>query len=151
MPNITNVHTHMCVHTRICGRTNAHTLARACLHIRVGRQSNFTTVTIVQQRIKIVNTIIIVLNVIKIMCTQVSYCSACIIMQQVHLSILEKIFYYNVQVRKWSGLQCSSKLNIGMKYTLQSIIIHSNITSTTITIVVESTIIIMIVDQLSRQ
>ena len=47
----------------------------------------------------IVNTIMIVPNVIKIMCTKVSYCNVCVIMQQNHLSILEKIMYFNVQVR----------------------------------------------------
>ena len=45
-----------------------------------------------------VNTITIVLNVFKIMCMYVSYCNVCIIMQQIYLSILEKIFYFNVQV-----------------------------------------------------
>ena len=46
----------------------------------------------------IVNTITIVPNVIKIMCTKVSYCNVCVIMQQDHLSTLEKIKYFNVQV-----------------------------------------------------
>ena len=43
----------------------------------------------------IVNTIMIVLNVIKVVCT---YCNVCVIMQQIHLSTLEKILYFNVQV-----------------------------------------------------
>ena len=38
------------------------------------------------------------LNVIKVMCTQVSFYGVCIIMQQIQLSTLEKILYYNVQV-----------------------------------------------------
>ena len=43
----------------------------------------------------IVNTII---TVLKILCTYVSYCNVCVIMQQIHLSILEKILYFKVQV-----------------------------------------------------
>ena len=38
------------------------------------------------------------LNVIKVMCTQVSFYNVCIIMQQIHLSTLEKVLYFNVQV-----------------------------------------------------
>ena len=44
------------------------------------------------------NTIAIVLNVIKIMCTKVKYYNVCVILQQIHLSTLEKILYFNVQV-----------------------------------------------------
>ena len=44
------------------------------------------------------NTITIIVNVINIMCTQVSYCNVYVIMQQIHLSTLEKIMYFNVQV-----------------------------------------------------
>ena len=56
----------------------------------------------------------IVLNVIKIMCTHVSYRNVCVIMQQIHLSTLEMILYFNVHV---SGEDYD--LNIScMKYTL---------------------------------
>ena len=39
----------------------------------------------------------IVLIVIKIMYTYISYCNVCAIMEQIHLSTLEKILYYNMQ------------------------------------------------------
>ena len=78
----------------------------------------------------IVNTIMRVLNVIKIMC---SYCNVYVIMQQVHLSTLEKILYCNVQV---SG----QDYNVQVKHWLHEVhpIIYENlfnIMSTTITIV----------------